>query len=362
MSRNKPGVLLLLLAFSLLPLSALASSASLISDEMIQAEAANYDTYTVVCGVYEKTTTTSAAEYYPYTYRLRFEQSGAVFEEYLVRRGQEVKAGDALARFSLPSNEVALATRQLSLRQLEESFAQGQLAKSQALSEQREKLTNLTDPYAQALLLLQIQRDEIALEQYCYQQRQTIDTLKAEIAEIEETARQTVLYTPADGVIDEISYKREGDKISTSEVLITLSRTDGMLLRIENKSGGFRFGMPVTVETGRNKTRVQLSGRVVGADTLLPDGRKSGYAYIQLDPYNEEEIRLNNSKAIAPSIYLEQVIVLPRKAVTLNSGKYSVNLLIDGVPRKRFVNYVMQTTSSALVIQGLNPGDIIVID
>lgn len=362
MSRNKPGVLLLLLAFSLLPLSALASSASLISDEMIQAEAANYDTYTVVCGVYEKTTTTSAAEYYPYTYRLRFEQSGAVFEEYLVRRGQEVKAGDALARFSLPSNEVALATRQLSLRQLEESFAQGQLAKSQALSEQREKLTNLTDPYAQALLLLQIQRDEIALEQYCYQQRQTIDTLKAEIAEIEETARQTVLYAPADGVIDEISYKREGDKISTSEVLITLSRTDGMLLRIENKSGGFRFGMPVTVETGRNKTRVQLTGRVVGADTLLPDGRKSGYAYIQLDPYNEEEIRLNNSKAIAPSIYLEQVIALPRKAVTLDSGKYSVNLLIDGVPRKRFVNYVMQTTSSALVIQGLNPGDIIVID
>ena len=359
---NSKRFLLLIFVLILFPRASFATSDSLISQEMIQTESANYDTFTVEPVVYEKTSSGSVTEVYPYTYQLRFEQQGATFVEYLVRRGDEVKKGDVLAVFALEADEVSMTSNQLALKRMENSFSEGCLSRHQSIQEMKDQLLETKDPYDQAILLLRIQRAEVALEQYIYQQELSIAKLQEEIAEAEEMLTQTTLISPFDGVIENIVFKREGDPISPTEALVTLYREDYLLLRVDNKDMDFRFGMNVKVEVGRNKNKTTLTGRVVGADTLLPQSRRTGYAYIQLDPYDADEIRLTAPKAIVSTFYLENVMVLPRKAVTLESGKYFVNQLIDGVPRKRFVNLVMQSTAGAWIIQGLNEGDIIVID
>lgn len=351
-----------MLLTALLPLAALASSDSLISQDMIRAETANYDTHTVSFTTLEKTNSGSLKEFYPYTYSLRFEKSGAHFVEYLVRRGDEVKKGDVLALFTLETDEAALAGKRLSLQRMEEAFTEGQLTRHKAIQQQEKDLLALSDPYDQAIALLKIQRSEIALEQYIHQQTVNIENLRQEIAQIEEELTQTALISPFDGIVEDVTYKRAGDPISPSETLITLAREDYMLLRASNSDCNFRYGMEVKIQVGRNKNQSILTGRVVGADNLLPESRRTGYAYIQLDPYDEESIRLTSPKLIASTYYLENVMAVPRRAVEMEAGKYYVNQLIDGVPRKRYVNFVMQTTSDAWIIQGLNEGDVIVID
>ena len=105
--------------------SALAESESLISSDLIQAETANYETAQVRMGTYERSYSSGASEYYPYTYQLRYEGNGAKFGEYTVSRGDMVKAGDVLATFTLEEDEVALSSLQLSLVRAQEDFAAG---------------------------------------------------------------------------------------------------------------------------------------------------------------------------------------------------------------------------------------------
>ena len=52
--------------------SALAESESLISSDLIQAETANYETAQVSMGTYERSYSSGASEYYPYTYPVSY--------------------------------------------------------------------------------------------------------------------------------------------------------------------------------------------------------------------------------------------------------------------------------------------------
>ena len=208
--------------------SALAESESLISSDLIQAETANYETAQVRMGTYERSYSSGASEYYPYTYQLRYEGNGAKFGEYTVSRGDMVKAGDVLATFTLEEDEVALSSLQLSLVRAQEDFAAGLEEQENGIAALSEQYAAATSQYERELLSLQIARAEIALEQYTYQQERQIASLQEDIADLEAARENHVLLAPYDGEISAITYKREGDMVSSNEVLITLSRMDGM--------------------------------------------------------------------------------------------------------------------------------------
>ncbi len=342
--------------------AAIPESESLISSDLIETETANYETAEVYSGTYERSYSASASEFYPYTYQLRYENSGAKFGEYLVSRGDTVQAGDALATFTLEKDEVALSSLQLSLERAQEALETSLEEREIAIDALNRQYASASDRYERELLALQIARAETELEQYTYQQNREISALREDITELEEQQANTVLISPFDGEIVSLTYKREGDVVSSGEVLVTLSRTDGMLLAVDNASGYFRYGMQVVVEVGPAKDRVQLTGQVVGADTLLPESRRLGYALIALDPYDEEEIRFVNPTAHAPTYYLENVLLLPRRAAVLEGGKYYVTKLVDGMVQKRFVNLIMNNTTEAWILQGVSPGETVILD
>ena len=102
MSRNKPVLLLLMLALLMPHTACAAVSENLLEAQGQTQEAANYKTYTVETGVYERSYSASGSTYYPYTYNLCFETAGAKFKEYTVKRNDTVKKGDVLARILHP--------------------------------------------------------------------------------------------------------------------------------------------------------------------------------------------------------------------------------------------------------------------
>ena len=87
-----------------------------------------------------------------------------------------------------------------------------------------------------------------------------------------------------------------------------------------------------------------------------------GYAYIQLDPYTEDEVRFTNPIAKASTYYLETVLLLSQKALSLDSGKYYVHKLSDGMVQKRFVQYIINNGSDAWLLEGVSEGETLIID
>ena len=362
MSRNKPVLLLLMLALLMPHTACAAVSENLLEAQGQTQEAANYKTYTVETGVYERSYSASGATYYPYTYNLCFETEGAKFKEYTVKRNDTVKKGDVLALFTLDTDEVALSTQRLSLTRAHEALTEQRDTYQEEIDAIYESLLSTNDRYERDMLKLRIAYAEVSLEKYVYEQEQKIAGLEETIAELEEKNENNVLVAPADGVITNLTYIREGDRVSTTTPLITLYREEGMLIRVDNASNYLRYGMKVNVEVGAAKNRMTLTGTVVGADTLVPSSRRTNHAFIQLDPYDEDSVRMLNPVAKAPTICVDNVIVVPRSAVTLEGGKYYVTKYVDGTLQKRYVQYVTNTPTVTWLLQGLDAGETIIID
>lgn len=365
MWRSKAGlcglVCLCILAFA--SVSALAQSDSLISQELIKTETVNYqDTVVAETGVYERSYNARGSLYYPHTYELYCETDNATFVEYTAARKQEVKKGDVLAVFHVEVDEVALAEARLALENSRTEYEQQKKVQEEALKELTEVLSETKDPYERELLTLRMESQKLSFEKYCYEQEYRIRDLERDIAEKEEFMSRNTLVSPFDGVVTDLVYKREGEKVYNGEVLVTLYRTDVVLLVIDNSSEYFRYGMDVTVEYGAPKNRKAISGRVVAADTMLPSELKQGKAAIELYGYDGNEKKFINPSAKAESVYLENVIALPRRAVVLDGGKQYVNKLSDGMVRKRFVNVALSAPGTVWVLQGIDAGDTLILD
>ena len=360
MLKNKRA---LMLAFLLLwPLGVSAQSVNLIATEDIKEEKVNYETVVVEAGEYARTATTSAKEFYPFKYDLAYDKSGAKFVEYKVRKGNEVKAGDVLAVFSVEEDEVTLASQKMKLERAKKAMEDGIESRLEAMEELELSRQQAKDPFEREQLSLQLAYQQLALEKYCYQQENSIQDMQKALVKLDEESRKCQLIAPADGVITNLKSKHEGDPVHAGEVLVQMYRTDGMLLQIDNSNGFFRYGMQVNVEVGKAKERTMLTGQVVGTDVSHDKTLRTNKAYILLDPYDGKKIALTNPSVMGEVCRIENLIVLPRTMITMEAGKHYVKKLEDGTVHKRFVQYYnsILDPTQAWIVQGLEAGETII--
>ena len=356
MSRNK-ALLALLLALLMASPCALAESENLISSDMIQTNSANYKLFTAELGAYEQTISNAGSEYYPHTYEVRPELDGERFLEYTVEKGQEVRKGDVLAVFSMKVDEARLTELNLQLERAEDDLQQQTELRVDAIEEMEMALPGVTDRYEYEIQALKIKRARVELEQYIYQQN-TLIAKTEEIDKIEAEKAGAKLLAPVDGTVTRMTLMREGDRVYTTDALVTIFRTEDKMLRFENSGNNFRYGMKVTVEVGPGSNKVQVSGRVVGADTRVPEAMRTGMIYVAFDEPVED---VRSAKVRANNCYLDNVMIVPRKAVELESGNYFVSKLEDGIVRKRYVNSIVKPGQQIWILQGLEAGDEIIV-
>ena len=351
----------LILALVIMFIPALAESENLISQDMIKADTANYNIVVVEPSVFERSVSTGATEYYPHYQTISAEVDNARFVEYLVARNDIVQKGDILARFSLDVDKSALAALELELQRAQEDMEQTIADAEENELEMQRALLSTADSYERELIRLQLQRAEIVLEQYLFNQERIIADLEEQIAEALAEQEGSVLVAPADGMIYEIEFKRPGETVRNGENLIVMYTDARLLLCVDNADGAFRYGMDVIVEVGPNKDRAQIPGKVVGADTLLPTLERNGKAYIEFGGTADDN--LIRPTVRATTVQLNHVLTIPRNAAALEGGKYYVTQLVDGVPQKRFISAVVNTGIRQFwVLHGLNEGDEIIID
>ncbi len=351
----------LLAVFLLVALLSGTAGADVLSGDQLKQEEVNYRTETVQTGTFEKTVSTSASEYYPLTKQVRYKYSNAKFIEYTVSRGEEVREGDVLARFRITGSVAEMERMELELKRAEEETERGLKDRDEQILRARAAVSEAADSYERERCSLALRRLEIEREQYADRRQYSLDNQRQAVEEARAAWEMDELVAPMDGVITDLTYKRPDDAVYAGEVLVTMYSTDVMLLHVDNAAGSFRYNMPVTITVGTNKARVDLTGRVVAADNALSDNHRTGHAFIQLDPY-DESVKLRNPKATGALIRVEDVLTISRKAATLESGKYFVTKLVDGMVQKRYVNNGPSNTSTIWVLQGVSDGETLILD
>ena len=100
----------------------------------------------------------------------------------------------------------------------------------------------------------------------------------------------------------------------------------------------------------------------MAADDAIPEKERTGYLFVELDPYDSENIPIRSPKITGDTIRLDNVMVVQRSAATLEAGKYYVTKLKDGMVQKRFVEFGMGSAQTAWILTGVEDGETLVLD
>ena len=145
------------------------------------------------------------------------------------------------------------------------------------------------------------------------------------------------------------------------ETLITVVSGESVLYLAENQTLSLRYNMPVRVKV-EGQDDVYLSGRVVAADDAIPRDERTGYALIELDPYDEKKYKVSDSPfLIAESTHVDDVLLVPNKAVEQEGEDWYVEKLTDGVLQKRYVEPALNNGQNTWILNGVEEGETLVL-
>ena len=213
----------------------LAESDSLIAEELIKADSVNYDAAALESGLYERTFSASADEYFPHTYTIRYTGGGARFGEYLVTRGDEVKEGDRLAVLLQEGDEVALAEAKLELQRANEAMESETDSRREQIADMEQALLDVQEgrvdatlaepPVAANVISTQgLNVDYVLREEatpvptfWLYSQTDAYADSNKELAAAVDVALQTLI---DDGTLAAIGEEYLGGDYSTEEALL----------------------------------------------------------------------------------------------------------------------------------------------
>ena len=302
-----------------------------------------------------------AHKYYPMVYNLSFDQTGAKFLEFTVKTRDVVKKGDVLARFTTEKREAEYTQLSLDLQRAEEQFADGVREREAAIEAKRAALNAAADEYEKEILSLTVQKLETELKQYKHRQQRSINQKGEALAKERERRTTDVLVSPVDGVVKDYAFKRVDDAVMPGETLITVVSGESVLYLAENQTLSLRYNMPVRVKV-EGQDDVYLSGRVVAADDAIPRDERTGYALIELDPYDEKKYKVSDSPfLIAESTHVGDVLLVPNKAVEQEGDKWYVEKLTDGVLQKRYVEPAFNNGQNTWILSGVEEGETLVL-
>lgn len=362
MLKNKAiPVFLLIICMLLTSCGGDSADNSLLPEELIIPEQGNYETVEAEIGVYKKEVHGSASLDYPIWAELTLDSGNARLQEIKVINNQKVKKGDVLAVFTIEGSAAQRTELQLKLQRKEEEYEQGKIERLTAINEAKANLSTLP-PHQLEIAKLKLEKQEIAYEQYVYQTEREIASIKAPLDALIKLQMDNTLVAPFDGIIKSVASHLVGDKVDAKEVIVSMYSEDGFCLRVSNVGNKLRYGMEVSIETGRKNDNKYYTGVVVAAPNILSSSMSQADAYILVNESVVPGDFQNSIVYYSNTEYLEDVLIVSSMATDIEEGCVYVNILEDDMVKKRYVVQGLANTDICWILDGLREGQLLIVE
>lgn len=335
-------------------------------------------------GTYEETDTVSSCQLKAlHTETVTFDAPGSYFEKLYVQDGEYVKAGQVLASFVTDYSASALEEARKTLQRAQENYAAETYNRQQAIAAMEESMNQMTNSYDRDIMQLKIYQAWASYNQYVNAQEYAIAQYTENLSEMEETYSTNTMVSPIDGIVQVGNAKRysAGDPVSS----LTMYVADPESVRIIVGRSDFRCGMEVTIQFGSGKNMDTFYGVVVASDSLLPaydetlkgtigdfTGDSPAVILVDMEPsgmtLGEIFIEANKPKsslqymtfsASVQKKYVEDCVLLPLRAATLEAGKYYVMVDENGSIRKQYLTIGLRSRDWIWVLSGIDENTVL---
>lgn len=300
-------------------------------------------------------------------YNFPFE--GAYVEEAFVREGDYVQEGDALISFT---RQVPYARR-----------ARLELEQERLLTRQATELDTLT-ARIEALKISEdgssdqgreLERLQIRLVRMELDHEDAVKQSQDEINNLIALNEADTLHAQMDGIVVNVAGFRQGELVQQDQHLITIRDPQAAYLSVDNTNNAFRYGEDITMTYGFANDPKYIDAHVIISPELSELRTNDSSIYLEV---KEDDLRaaavandkdpdtfsLEDLKNVRISTYstdLQNVLIVPKNAVSQSAGKHYVYILEDDVLRRRYFQPGVDDLSNMQVVSGLEAGQTIVI-
>lgn len=322
-------------------------------------------------GTISRVVSGGASIVFPKTRRITCSFSNARLIALHFNRGDRVKEGDLLAEFVIEYNESDLIALRSEFEIAEKQYESMKSSYESGVSASEDRLASLREQYAKdssESLRFEVAKAEIQLKKakssydfFIYEQQRYLKTLRKSIDDFEKTIGDNKIYAPFDGVIANAEYLPLGTIIAPGTEICTIYSDDVMWISTTSDiTNGMRYNCEAVIKVtpsdktygGRIISAPDIYGMPTGSVIVIPD------VPIDIDP-NDRVRRLSVS---AKRYELENVLVLPSSAVEFEDKKRYVYVYEDGIMKKRYVSTGLASIDFIQIIDGLEAGQMVVID
>ena len=384
----------------------------------------NYTTDVAFIGSLERNAGFDARLNYPSTISILIPREG-MFVSMAVSGNEWVEEGDPLAVFSVVANDLEIDESQLALELAESAFRRETDALGAALDEARARLevleasinldatnaTNASDTSdvtntsantsdssedsedieaidnslegsdnsdgtdsadARVRRRAELAVDVAAenLDFAIYTGERNLDRMRDRLNELIERSKDFTVYAPISGFVYDLVYFSVGRSVPRGQFICRISNPDVFQIFITAPNlTQLRLGAPVAIETSRRDAPT-FPGRVIGNTALLGRNESDNRAVIAFDDpqafldFGEGSILRLSGLRYRIQIQqadIQNVLLVPRRAVSTESSYRFVNILEDGLSKKRYVLIGLTNVEYAQVLDGLEAGDTVII-
>jgi len=272
-----------------------------------------------------------------------------------LRAEAAVRQSQAQAQSALDTAAIAYKSAQNDLARQAQAFAAGATAKSQ-VDQAGDALARAEVALKQAQSLQGLQLDATRFELQA--KRQAFERQQLLVKELERQLDELQLRSPVDGqvgqlfVSERMSVAKDGKLLS----VIDLSALEVQMQVAESFARELQLGMPGEI-TGNGKQWVgrvsAISPEVVGNEVA---------ARLRFDGALPEQLRQNQRLSVRVLLdRREDVLTVARGSFIEEGGGHSAYVLQDGQAVKRAIRLGAQSLSKVEVLEGLKPGEQVVV-
>ena len=270
-------------------------------------------------------------------YDLAFTERSGVLRTKEVAVGDTVKKGQVIATIDGSSAQSDLDNAKLEL-EMQKINLERALSKGNPDVDTNGNPTNYDARIAQ----LQIEQIELRIEQ------------------LEKEISATTLYAPIDGVVTYLAETNIGETVGNGTVICRVANDADLCFEYSGYGADeLKLGMNVTITVDGT----DYAATVTRTQDSVPDNMKNDYdGKVCFSASGIPGLKIGGKANFTAVVAVkENVVLVPRSAVTGTAGYYYVSVLEDGVKTERSVDIGIMSTSQVEILNGVSEGEEVIV-
>lgn len=298
------------------------------------------------------------------TVRVTVENATVRFGEYQVRMFERVEEGDTLATVRSEADEIEIEQARLTLQRLKERYEEAKVQKEETLKEILENRSMIYNDYERAVADIQYKQSELDFEMEARDYEYKIAQAEKELNKLFHNQTQQEIKASIAGYVFFETKQASGKELENGDYICTIVNIDDFYLLTDKQNDLFGYGMTFGFSNGVDNP---IGTVVSGGSKMLYGNLDKGLTYFQAsyegETTLEERIRGNSLKITGNAREVQNVILVPKSAVTEEESGYFVTVLKeDGSLMKTEFLPGGSNSDCYWVLKGLEEGTKVILD